>query len=192
MMPLAAGGDASDRNGPDDDSLASLLTQLNAFGNAFSNDQVMDVWHRLRAEFDSSSPNAPPADTAPTSPLLAPFIFASWAISHVSEIILVFVCDRLYSPEIKKLASGSRSRVKSIADLFHVTSPICWFVLEKQATNDVVLSAFRVIHVQHPELSLEDFCQRAMALLQDPANRRICVTRQTLIRETLKAFRHVV
>lgn len=177
-----------------DDRLTALLGQLNAFGNLLSNgqDPIVEVWHQVRAEFDSRRDSTASTSSNTVSPPIADFIFASWAISHVSEIVLSFICDRLYTHEISQLGRAARSRLKVISELFTVSSPICWFVLEKQATNESILFAFRALRVEQPELSLQGYCQRAMALREDVGKRGHVFTRQTLIRETFKTIRYVL
>ncbi|EWG55972.1 hypothetical protein FVEG_14075 [Fusarium verticillioides 7600] len=167
------------------DRLVLLLDQLNHFADSLldnSKDPILQAWHRLKAEFNTSSvlPEA--------SDCIAEFLFASWAVINVHESIVSFACQRLYQDQIKCLKSSPRSRLSSIAKILHSDREVCFFVLDKQSGNTTVVNAFGTLHEKHPDVGLVEFCKKAEDRCRELATLSRDVSRQTLVRETFKGF----
>ncbi|KIL83942.1 hypothetical protein FAVG1_12848 [Fusarium avenaceum] len=70
------------------------------------------------------------------------FLFLTWAIIHVSPAMLSFVCANLLADSVDELHATARLRFNTIAMLLDVTPKVCFFVLDSQASNELVVNAF--------------------------------------------------
>ncbi|CAJ0549977.1 Ff.00g065720.m01.CDS01 [Fusarium sp. VM40] len=156
-----------------EDAIAKTVDTVNA---------VMQTWDAIHREFFVTA--VMPNVTGDVRLLL----FPAWAVVHVGNDILAFVCQRRLAAEVNTRGGSDLSRLNTLAGLLNWPHAVFYFVLRKHITNNKIIQAFRVVCGLPDAVTFVAFYGKAETVRCEMGTVNREVKRVPVIRDTLKSL----